>query len=201
MTRMALNKSTLHRENSRLKMFKKFLPSLDLKRRQLLAAQAKMRRRREGLVTDLAACRQAVRDHLPMLAELHGYARDLVRLRRVRLGRENLVGVKLPTLLEADLDVASYPLLSKPHWVDHLAVRLKDALRVKLELEIQDRRLKLIDEAVRRTTQRLNLFEKVLIPRTKENIKKIAIFLSDLERAGVVRAKIAKSKHKREARV
>jgi V/A-type H+/Na+-transporting ATPase subunit D len=48
--------------------------------------------------------------------------------------------------------------------------------------------------AVRRVTQRVNLFEKVLIPNAKQNIARIQIFLSDVERAAVVTSKIAKGK-------
>ena len=61
--------------------------------------------------------------------------------------------------------------------------------------QVERRRLALLDEAVRKVTQRVNLFEKVLIPRTKEHIRKIRIYLSDAERAAVVRSKIAKRKH------
>ena len=48
---------------------------------------------------------------------------------------------------------------------------------------------------MRKVTQRVNLFEKVLIPRTREQIRRIRIYLSDAERAAVVRSKIAKRKH------
>ncbi len=199
MTRMALNKSTLHRETARLKTFKKFLPSLDLKRRQLLAAQAKMKKRQDALEEELAQCRALVEDRLSMLADQHARCHDLVGLGEVRLARENLVGVQLPILETLEIRKTDYPLLTQPHWVDHVVDRLETALRLKVELAVQARRLVLIEEAVRRTTQRLNLFEKVLIPQAKGNIKKIAIFLSDLERAAVVRSKFAKSKRAREA--
>jgi V/A-type H+-transporting ATPase subunit D len=65
--------------------------------------------------------------------------------------------------------------------------------------QVERRRLALLDEAVRTITQRFNLFDQVLIPRTRANIKRIQIFLADGERAAVVRAKIAKAKQAREA--
>ena len=55
-------------------------------------------------------------------------------------------------------------------------------------------RLDRLREAERTVTQRFNLFDKVLIPRTRSTIKKITIYLSDAERAGVVKSKIAKRK-------
>jgi V/A-type H+-transporting ATPase subunit D len=56
-------------------------------------------------------------------------------------------------------------------------------------------RVRRLEQAVRRTTQRVNLFDKILIPTTKKNIKRIQIFLGDTERAAVVRSKIAKARH------
>jgi len=49
-------------------------------------------------------------------------------------------------------------------------------------------------EELRTTTQRVNLFEKKLIPELRENIRKIKIFLGDEETAAVGRAKLAKGK-------
>ena len=51
-----------------------------------------------------------------------------------------------------------------------------------------------LNQQVRRITQRVNLFEKVLIPRARENIKRIHIGLGEQERSAVVRSKIAKKK-------
>ncbi|MEM6429093.1 MAG: V-type ATP synthase subunit D, partial [Deinococcota bacterium] len=55
--------------------------------------------------------------------------------------------------------------------------------------------------AVKRTTQRVNLFDKVLIPNAQETIRRIQIFLADADRAAVVRAKLAKQKHHHRASV
>jgi V/A-type H+-transporting ATPase subunit D len=68
-------------------------------------------------------------------------------------------------------------------------------IELHVRLTVERRRVALLEEAVRKVTQRVNLFEKVLIPRAKEHIRKIRIYLSDAERAAVVRSKIAKRKH------
>ena len=97
----------------------------------------------------------------------------MARLSGVELGEENVLGTRLPVIRAVRVEVRPYGLLAKPHWVD---------------------RLFLLDGAVKTVTQRVNLFDKVLIPRTRQNIRKIRIYLSDGERAGVVRAKLAKAK-------
>ncbi len=71
-------------------------------------------------------------------------------------------------------------------------------LELRVARQVEQRRLELLDAAVRKVTQRVNLFEKVLIPRSREHIRRIGIALSDAERAAVVRAKIAKGKRARE---
>jgi V/A-type H+-transporting ATPase subunit D len=122
----------------------------------------------------------------------------LVTLEDVRLGRENQMGIWLPTLEGIEARVAPYGRLAKPHWVDALARALRAMLELYLREQLELRRLALLEEALRALTQRVNLFEKVLIPRTRKNIRRIGIYLADQERAAVVRAKIAKGKRRRE---
>ena len=78
---------------------------------------------------------------------------------------------------------------------------MRAALELRLQVQVQEKRMALLDVAVRKITQRVNLFEKVLIPRAKSNIRRIGIYLSDTETAGVVRSKLAKGKHAAEQRL
>jgi V/A-type H+-transporting ATPase subunit D len=73
-------------------------------------------------------------------------------------------------------------------------VLLKQSVELQLKQLVLNKRLELLEVGLRKTTQRLNLFEKVLIPRAEKNIRKIRIALSDSERAGVIISKIAKNK-------
>ena len=72
-------------------------------------------------------------------------------------------------------------------------------LRLRIEHQVSLRRVEMLEVAARRITQRVNLFEKVLIPRAQDNIRRISIFLSDQERAAVVRSKISKGKQASDA--
>jgi V/A-type H+-transporting ATPase subunit D len=65
--------------------------------------------------------------------------------------------------------------------------------RARLAVQVAKERVRRLDYAVRRITQRVNLFEKILIPTAKKNIKRIQIFLGDAERSAIVRSKIAKA--------
>jgi V/A-type H+-transporting ATPase subunit D len=199
MARVTLSKSSLSRESAQLKTFERYLPSLDLKRRQLIAERAKALRQFRAIQDEASTVSQRVARELPMLATGRVQLQGLARVTGVALGKENLVGTELPVLGGVQVELARYPLLGKPHWVDKLEELLKQVLEQRIRAQVLEERLRLLDEAVRIITQRVNLFEKVLIPRTRENIRKIRIYLADAERAAVVRAKIAKRKRAAEA--
>jgi len=164
--RLALSKASLTAQGGRLKTYERYLPSLDLKRQQLIRERALAAERLATTGQAIADLRARVRAELPMASDLEVEVTDLVTVAGVELGEDNLMGVRLPRLDRVSL---------------------------------HRRRYALLDEAVRTITQRVNLFDKVLIPRTRANIKRIRIFLADGERAAVVRAKIAKAKRARDA--
>ena len=119
---------------------------------------------------------------------------SLIHVRSVRIGEENLVGTRLPVAQEVDFDIADYSRMVMPFWVDLLVENLKRMAELNVLRQVRIERIKRLDHAARRITQRVNLFEKVLIPKAEQSIRKIVIFLSDQERAAVVRSKIAKKK-------
>ncbi|MBV0932389.1 V-type ATP synthase subunit D [Marinobacterium weihaiense] len=197
MAKLALNKSTLNHENQRLKSFRQFVPALDLKRKQILAARLKSRRALAEYAQQMEQVEAEVARQLPMLAGTSLDLSTLVQLRAVRQRQDNLVGIELPVIEAIEIDRREYSRLALPPWVDILAARLQQMLELNVYRQVEEVRLARLEDALQKTTQRLNLFDKVLIPRTEANIRRIRIALSDAERAGVVRAKIAKNKRAR----
>jgi len=198
MAKLAFSKSALQKEGAQLKRYKQYLPSLDLKRQQLMAERNKAIQMLEDTQERIRQCRQLVEEQLPMMSNEHVDLNGLVTVKQVDLGEENVVGVKLPCIKQIELHCKPYSLLSKPHWVDLCVLQLKEMLELQIRLKVDQHRLDVLQQSVKKVTQRLNLFDKVLIPRAQQNIRKIRIFLSDAERAAVVRAKITKQKRLRE---
>jgi V/A-type H+-transporting ATPase subunit D len=87
-----------------------------------------------------------------------------------------------------------YSLFATPPWLDKAVAVLRRLVAVREELKVLLTKETLLKEELRTTTQRVNLFEKKLIPELRENIRKIKIFLGDEETAAVGRAKLAKGK-------
>jgi V/A-type H+-transporting ATPase subunit D len=194
MAKPALNKSTLARETRQLAEYRQFLPSLELKRLQILAERA---RARDGLARQEKEFQdrfQAIADAIPMLANDNVSLSGLVRLKDVRVGEQNLSGTVLPRLDDLRIELEPYPRLGRPHWVDPVVAALQDLVRLSVELDIARERAERLVGAEIVISRRVNLFEKVLIPQAQDTIRRIKMALADAERDAVIRAKISKRK-------
>lgn len=198
MTQLAFSKASLHKESTQLKRFRQYLPSLDLKRQQLIAERSKAIDQLTKIEEQIKQCHSRVEEQLPMLSDQEVGLDGLVSMKQLVIGQENKVGIHLPYLELIDIQLKPYSFLTKPHWVDLVVVQLKQMMELQVRLKVNQQRLDILQQAVKKATQKVNLFDKVLIPRAQENIRKIRVFLSDTERAAVVRAKITKQKRLRE---
>lgn len=198
MATVLLSKSALQQQRDKLRLFERFLPSLELKRQQLTAeykkaeqALADAEQGTDSLSSSLAAL-------LPILGSSSMKLSGLIRIRRLDITEEDVLGLRLPTLGAIEFEETHYSLLATPFWVDDLVLCLKEAATQRVRLQVYRERVARMQGAVRRVSQRVNLFEKVLIPNAQQNIARIQIFLSDVERAAVVTSKIAKAKRSHE---
>ena len=193
MARLSLNKSTLSELVKQLKTYQNFLPSLDLKRRQLLSEQEKARKELRELEGREQTLRPMIEKQIPMLGYTHVDVRGIVQVTNAEILEENVMGIRLPKLGRLDVKVSEYPFLAKPHWVDRVVRLLHQAIEIRMQRQVMERRLELLASSAKIISQRVNLFERVLIPKTEANIQRIRVYLSDSERASIVRAKIAKA--------
>ncbi|WP_340122084.1 V-type ATP synthase subunit D [Methylobacter svalbardensis] len=198
MAKLKLSKHALHEQQENLKLYQRLLPSLDLKRRQLMMEAKKAQDQYAAAQAAVEALEIRIGEELPMLADEEFRLAGLVHLKSYSVIEQNVVGVKLPFLDSIECAVADYSRLATPPWVDTLVHRLKDAVEQRIRAEIAAERVCILQIAVRRITQRVNLFEKILIPTAKQNIQKIRIFLGDAERASVIISKLAKHKQQQQ---
>lgn len=201
MAKLALNKSSLNKERKKLDTYRRYLPSLELKQKQLTASWRRAADEHARLAEALDAKQGALGDRIPMLASDQFDLSGMVRVDAVELGSENAVGVTLPVLRAVRVDIRPYSFLAEPHWVDEALTRLRDVIRLRIEVSVAQRRVERLRRALLEITQRVNLFREVLIPRAEQNIRRIQIHLGDAERSAVIRAKIAKRKSERGAAV
>ncbi len=190
-----LNKVELTRMRREMKTYQQFLPVLKLKQEQLQAEQLKIRRELEARRADLESARQGWDSVVPLLAE--SLLVDIVELTKAQelvLGSKTVAGVQVPTLESVRFPEVPLSIFGTPVWLSRALPRLRRFVQLHTEMQIIEEQFALVDRELRRTTQKVNLFELVLIPEAKEAIRRIKIALGDLQVAAVARAKIAKGK-------
>lgn len=198
MAKTSLGKKDLQKEKERLKLYSKLLPSLDLKRTQLMAEQAKAKNEKSALLKEIEEISSEVAKSLPMLANPDVKLQELVKIKSVLMEEQSIVGIKVPFLKEVLFEENNYSMLTTPFWTEAYIEHFKRAVAAKMRLKAMNLRVEKLNHAVRRITQHVNLFEKILIPTAKKNIQKIQIILGEAERNAVIRSKLAKAMNKRE---
>lgn len=193
MAKLKLTKTELKAQRDALARFLRYLPTLELKKEQLIQEIRRVERAYDAVAAQQARLEQQLAGWVKLLAEdvaLH----EKVRLVRVHTREGNIAGVAIPIFERAEFAVAEYDLFATPLWVDR-AVEMIQAIGTlraqQLILAEQKRRL---GHELRVTIQRINLFEKVKIPECRENIRRIQIYLGDQQANAVARGKIAKGK-------
>ena len=198
MAKIKLTKNELKKQKDALKMFRRYLPTLQLKKQQLQAeirgieARARaLAEERDRLDAEFVAWIAVFGETDAVRAQDGGW---LLKVRSIRTRTGNIAGVEIPVFEGADFALEDYDLFVRPLWIDKALERLKAMLLLDLEIKVLDEQVARLARELRVTTQRVNLFEKVKIPETAENIRKIRIYLGDQQTAQVVRGKIAKRK-------
>ena len=194
MAKIKLTKNELKVQKDALKMYQRYLPTLTLKKQQLqseirtIEAKAKaVRKQRQDL-------EKGFKDWIAVFSEKNAFPERVITVRNIRKGKGNIAGVEIPTFEGADFFREAYDLYHTPLWVDIAANHMEKAMSLDLEAEVLDEQVSLLEKELLTTSQRVNLFEKVKIPETEENIRKISIYMADQQVSAVVRSKISKRK-------
>jgi len=194
LAKIKLTKNELKVQKDALKMYRRYLPTLTLKKQQLqseirvIEAKAiEVRQARENLEKGFSSW-------IAVFSEQNAFPDGIITVSNIRKGVGNIAGVTIPTFEGADFSRGDYDLYETPLWVDIAANHMEKAMSLDLEAEVLDEQVRLLEKELLSTSQRVNLFEKVKIPETEENIKKISIYMADQQVSAVVRSKISKRK-------
>ena len=185
------NKTSLGELGKQLKMRQKALPTIKSKESALRSEVKKakdsaqqFRERYEALGAEY--------DY--MVALWGEFDPDLLRVADVELTIQKIAGVRTPVLQDVLFEQKHYDLFSSPVWYADGADILKRIARLGIEFEVFNRKTELLDYARRKTTQKVNLYEKVQIPGYEDAIRKIKRFMEDEENLSKSAQKIVKTK-------
>ena len=151
-------------------------------------------RKGEDILIAKADLEKGFASWIAVFSETDAFPDGIITVSNIRKGVGNIAGVAIPVYEGADFFRGDYDLYETPLWVDIAANHMEKAMSLDLEAEVLEEQVRLLEQELRSTTQRVNLFEKVKIPEAEENIKKISIYLADQQVSAVVRSKISKRK-------
>ena len=186
------NKTSLNNLNKQLKMRKNALPTLKNKESALRLEVRKAKEYSEKLIDDLEA---ALKRYDYLAALWNEFEPGLIAITDVDLVTVKVAGVKTPELKEIHYQINDFNAFAKPAWYADGVAILKELSRLGIESEVYKEKARILDFQRKKTTQKVNLYEKVQIPGYQEAIRKIKRYMEDEENLSKAASKIVKSRH------
>ena len=184
------NKTSLQQLEKQLKMRVRTLPIIKNKesalRIEVKKCKAEMQVHDEEYTAQLEQYRA-------LFALWNEFDPSLVRTGELLIGQQKVAGVKVPVLENASFVIGRYSLFNSPKWFADGIELLKEMAMTAIRRELLNRKLVLLEHARKKTTQKVNLFEKVQIPGYQDAIRKIKRFMEDEENLSKSSQKILKS--------
>ena len=191
-----LNKTSLNELNKQLKVRIRALPTIKNKesalRLEVKKAKDKAHEFTEKLQEQMASFDK-------MAALWNEFEADLITVENVEITSAKIAGVNIPTLKDITFTIKPFNLFINPLWYADGINILKDMARIGIEREFYVEKMRLLDYARKKTTQKVNLYEKVQIPGYSEAIRRIKRFLEDEENLSKSAQKIVKKRQEEEA--
>ena len=186
------NKTSLNDLGKQLKVRQKALPTLQNKESALRLEVRKAKDESDRLIADLEAA-LARYDYLAAL--WNEFDPGLVAITDVDLHTVKVAGVKTPGLGEIHYEIRPFNAFVKPAWYADGVAILKELSRLGIESEVYQEKARILDYQRKKTTQKVNLYEKVQIPGYQEAIRKIKRYMEDEENLSKASQKIVKGRH------
>lgn len=190
-----LTKNELRAQQTRLGQLQKYLPTLQLKKAMLQTEVNEARQEIASLEEFYVKTHHEVELYSELFSEKTSVNfHEASKVVNVTKRFENIAGVEVPYFDKIHFKEYLYDLFDTPPWVDQLIGGVRSLVEAKEKIKIAEEKRTALEKELREVSIRVNLFEKILIPRALENIKKIKVFLGDQDLAAVARAKVAKGK-------
>lgn len=195
MADVKFTKSELRNQQKRFSQLQRYLPTLQLKKALLQLEVSNTAAEIEEIQTELTAAKNEVLKFSALITErVECNVLQYSEVAHVHKNYENIAGVEIPIFDQILFGEPSYSLFDTPLWTDSAMFLVRKMVEVREKLKIAEEKKRALEKELREVSIRVNLFEKILIPRAIENIKKIKIFLGDQQLAAVAQAKVAKVK-------
>lgn len=194
MGELKFTKKAMREQQRKLAQLQTYLPTLKLKKKLLQYEVSNC----HGVIDELLKKYQEIGHEVDNFSSLFSQSESVIlryaKVQHVEKIYENIAGVEIPKFLGVKFSEDNYSLFDTPIWTDSALEQLRLLIIVKQNMNVEEEKKRALLKELSEVSIRVNLFEKILIPRTIGNIKKIAIFIGDQELGAVAQAKVAKSK-------
>ena len=195
MTQVRFTKNELRDQQIRYGQLEKYLPTLQLKKALLQIEVNQVQAEIHQLVQERQEAYDIAAKSRGLLIEKHEIdPLDFTEVRYVQKSFENIAGVEVPIFEAVHFAEIDYDFLTTPAWVDGMIGQLRSFVVAREKIHVMEERKRALEHELREVSIRVNLFEKILIPRCRAIIKKIQLFLGEQQLVAVSQAKVAKSK-------
>lgn len=186
------NKTSLNNLNKQLKVRRNALPTLKNKESALRMEVKNAKARSEQLDSELEKAIHSYDYVAPMWNEFDS---GLIAVKDVLLKSVKVAGIKTPAVDDIIFDIKEFDLFNKPMWYSDGVAILKQMATLGIESEVYREKMRILDYSRKKTTQKVNLYEKVQIPGYMEAIRKIKRYMEDEENLSKASQKIVKQRH------
>lgn len=186
------NKTSLNNLNKQLKVRRNALPTLKNKESALRMEVKHAKAKSEQLDSELETAIRSYDYVAPMWNEFDS---GLISVKDVMLKSVKVAGIKTPAVEDIVFEIKEFDLFNKPMWYSDGVAILKQMATLGIESEVYREKMRILDYSRKKTTQKVNLYEKVQIPGYMEAIRKIKRYMEDEENLSKASQKIVKQRH------
>lgn len=189
------NKTSMQQLEKQLKIRVRTLPTIKSKESALRLEVKRSKEKVEEFDEKLENILQQSGDILRLWGE---FKPDLIKVKDVKCGIKKIAGVNTPVYEGASYEIKEFSVFNMPSWFLDGIEYMKSLIDITLEREFWVRKMELLSKARKKTTQKVNLYEKVQIPGFEDAIRKIKRALEDEDNLSKAAQKIVKMRQEKE---
>jgi len=192
--KILMNKNTLAALKTELEEYRDALPVFEMKEQQLKGLVLTIEESIAALKEDIYKTNENVKAWAAVFSEDAFDVSDLIKNEELFTEQKEIAGVTVDSYIDMNFDLKEPDYFTTPMWAD-MAIEAVIVQKTKnTMLVIEQKKLELLQEELAEARRMKNALKEVFIPETKETIRKIEIYLGDVERLAIGCAKLVKKK-------
>ncbi len=190
--RIRLNKVSLREQKQKMALYSRFLPALEARKQQLVLKLAVIRQNIREQREFMENMEKEMDSWASLYWDMENVLCFYIAIREIRFASRNIAGLRVREFLEVVFDEPGYSLFGTPYSFDVVLKKTRELISFREHIKILEEQEQVLLDGFRKTSQRINLYEKRLIPQCREAVRRITVYLQDQQAAAVGVAKVAK---------